>query len=425
MKKIVLSLAGVMAAVAFAPEASALPAFARQTGMACAACHNQHFPVLNGFGRAFKAAGYTMMGAQEKIEGEHLSIPAVMNTAILFKGRFQKDNSPKAAAGVANGPGDGHVQFGDEFSLFFGGRVAENAGFLFEGNTAALGGNLLAGFKMPMSYDAGVASLVVVPFTTDALDASYGFELSSGGVMRANRWMEHRKESSAVQYVSSAGAATGVAFAAHNPMGFVTFTKYSPNFAMGANGGQHPSYSMGSSLLRIAATPEVAGFALVAGVGVRTGVSYEGAGTLVGVATESKQTFADVQAQGDLAGNEISLYAQYATAPAANVATGIASAYNAGGTVAKTALTLGVDYSLIPHTLHLGGAVRMAKNGLQDANLASMTDNAVTVAAIYDMTQNIAFHINHSNYSGSATTVTLANPTPVTRLTTLMLEAAW
>jgi hypothetical protein len=64
MKKVALTLASVMAAAAFAPEASAIPAFARQTGMACSACHQQHYPVLNGFGQAFKSAGYSMMGSQ-------------------------------------------------------------------------------------------------------------------------------------------------------------------------------------------------------------------------------------------------------------------------------------------------------------------------------------------------------------------------
>ena len=83
MKKIVLSIAAVMAAATFAPEASAVPVFARQTGMACSACHFQHFPLLNGFGRAFKSAGFTMMGAQEKVEGEHLSLPATLNLGVL------------------------------------------------------------------------------------------------------------------------------------------------------------------------------------------------------------------------------------------------------------------------------------------------------------------------------------------------------
>ncbi len=93
MKKIVLSLAGVMAAAAFAPEASALPVFARQTGMACSACHFQHFPLLNGFGRAFKAAGFTMVGAQGKIEGDRLSIPDTSEFRIPDQHGLCKDQS--------------------------------------------------------------------------------------------------------------------------------------------------------------------------------------------------------------------------------------------------------------------------------------------------------------------------------------------
>src|SRR3990172_1729051 len=93
MKKIVLSLAGVLAATAFAPEAAAIPAYARQVGMACTACHAQHFPVLNSFGRAFKAGGYTMMGAQGKVEGEHLSIPDTLNMSMIVKLRYLDNNT--------------------------------------------------------------------------------------------------------------------------------------------------------------------------------------------------------------------------------------------------------------------------------------------------------------------------------------------
>ena len=92
MKKVVLSLAGVLAAAAFAPEASALPVFARQTGMACSACHFQHFPLLNGFGRAFKSAGFTMMGAQGKVEGDRLSIPDTLNMNFLTSLGYVKTN---------------------------------------------------------------------------------------------------------------------------------------------------------------------------------------------------------------------------------------------------------------------------------------------------------------------------------------------
>src|ERR1700732_1214132 len=42
-----------------APMAQAVPSFARQTGMACEACHTV-FPELTHFGRIFKANAYTL-----------------------------------------------------------------------------------------------------------------------------------------------------------------------------------------------------------------------------------------------------------------------------------------------------------------------------------------------------------------------------
>lgn len=412
MKKIVLSIAGVMAAAAFAPEASALPAFARQTGMACSACHAQHFPVLNGFGRAFKAAGYTMMGAQEKVEGEHLSIPATLNAAILAKVRYQQSNGPKTVVPTiaGNTPNDGMLQFGDEFSLFFGGRVAENIGFLFEGNTVAVGGALLAGFKLPISYEVGTVRLSAIPFTTDALGVQYGYELSSGGVMRANRWAEHRTETSAVQYIGVAGAATGVALAAQNDMGFITITKFAPAFGMGANGGAVPSYDMKNTYFRIAATPTVGDWSMLVGAATYSGTAA--AGLAMG---EARASFLDFQAQGALGGNDLSVYAQYANAPAGTVAT--PNMFNAG-VAARKAMTIGADYSVIPHTLHIGAAYRNAKNG---AAAGFDGDNALTVTAVYDLVQNVALHLNHSSYSGSSRNAVGS----VTNLTTFMLEASW
>jgi hypothetical protein len=439
MKKIVLSIAGVMAAAAFAPEASALPAFARQTGMACTACHAQHFPVLNGFGRSFKAAGYTMMGAQEKVEGEHLSIPSALNAAILAKVRYQKDNSAsvKVLGTDPNLPADGQLQFGDEFSLFFGGRAAENIGFLFEGNTVAAGAQLLAGFKLPIMFDMGGAKIGVTPFTTDALGVQYGYELSSGGVMRANRWAEHRREVSAVQYNADrgvdAGGATGFALSAQNDMGFIAITKWAPSFGMGANGAGIPSYDMKSTYIRVAATPTVGDWAMVVGAGSMSGTSG-GTNTVTGLAAiiDTKQTFFDFQAQGEVAGKEMGVYLQHASAPATingNSYNGSILAVAPVGAIAasdRKATTIGVDYTVIPHTLSIGAAYRNAKTGnaVTAANVLAgrgTQDNAITVTAVYDMVQNVALHINHSQYSGNSRNFVGAQKS----LTTLMLEAAW
>ena len=65
-------------------KASAVPAFARQTGMPCAACHFQHYPALNDFGVMFKTNGYTMIGAQGKVEGKDLSLPDTLNASLVM-----------------------------------------------------------------------------------------------------------------------------------------------------------------------------------------------------------------------------------------------------------------------------------------------------------------------------------------------------
>src|SRR5579862_1069408 len=44
--------------------AQAVPSYARQTGLACEACHTV-FPQLTPFGRAFKASGYTLFNTNK------------------------------------------------------------------------------------------------------------------------------------------------------------------------------------------------------------------------------------------------------------------------------------------------------------------------------------------------------------------------
>lgn len=421
MKKVALTLASVMAAAAFAPEASAIPSFARQTGMACSACHQQHYPVLNGFGQAFKAAGYTMMGAQEKVEGEHLSIPGVLNASMLLKARYQQTNGNAAASDKADNTGkavagsstnSGQWQIPDEFSLFLGGRVGDNGalkmGFMFEGNTAAAGA-LVAGFKMPVVIDTDSVKFLVIPYMTDALGTSYGFEQSSTGAVRGVRWAEHRKEISAQQYIGTDGAATGIAFVGVHEMGYINVSRWSPNFTASAGTG---AVAFTSNYIRAAVTPTVAGWAINAGVQSWSGENHteaSGAYTLV----KNEATAVDFQAFGQVGGNDLGVYATYATAPKTSGT--IANGFN-GGAFDKTAMTVGADYSVIPHTLHLGAAYRSATNN------ANKSDNAITLMAIYDLTQNVVLQINTSTYSGDAYNGTPANGTA---LTTFLLEAAW
>ena len=394
MKKVALSLAGVLAAAAFAPEASAIPAFARQTGMACSACHAQHFPVLNGFGRAFKAAGFTMMGSQEKVEGDHLSLPAQMNFGQLLKVRYQKSNGTVPAAEVKGATtNSGQWQFPDEYALFVGGRMADNGtvkvGVMAENALGGTAAGIVAGLRTPVVIDLDSASVSVIPFTTDALGAFYGYTESSNGVNRAIRWAEHRKEISAYQYVGiGQGAATGLAFLARNDMGYINYTRYNPEFA--SNGAQT------ASAIELALTPTIADFATVLTLDILSGKAH--VGTTAGKA-DYKGTGFTAQGHGEVAGMETGLYMTYAKGDVA------------GAFGDKTATTFGADFTVIPHTLSIGAAIRSASN-------AGVNDNATTFTAVYDLAQNIAIVANVTKYSK----VQGANGD---NLFTGMLEAAW
>jgi hypothetical protein len=443
MKKIVLSLAGVLAATAFAPEASAIPAFARQTGLACSSCHFQHYPVLGTTGQEFKVGAYTQVSAKGKFKGDDLSIPDTLNAAILLKARYQKTDGTDATGTVSGETtNSGQWQIPDELSLFFGGRVADNGtikiGFMNENNM--LGGpvgGIVAGFKIPVAIALDPVTVQVIPYLTDALGMAYGFEQSSTGMTRGVRWAEHRSDISAAQYTGlGSGTASGIAYVVNHEMGYINVSRWSPEFAYagGATGIQ-----MSSTWVRVAATPTIADWAMHIGIGKASGTSWVSGGG-VAPATHSQVktegTVVDFQGQGAIGEMETSVYAQYAVAPKSSGA--IANQFNGRDGTDRKAITVGADFSVIPHTLHVGAAYRVANTGLtvaQQTAGAGDKDNSLTITAVYDLFQNVALHANYSMRNGSSydaggtNDATTVNPVTGAKgaknLMTLMLEAAW
>jgi hypothetical protein len=110
---LVMAALGLLAA---AESAQGLPAFARQTGQNCVACHaGGQFPELTPYGRLFKMAGYTI--------GERalpLSVMGVLGSANVRDTSktddrtvdFQKEGAPLFGTG----------------SLFIAGRISDNFG---------------------------------------------------------------------------------------------------------------------------------------------------------------------------------------------------------------------------------------------------------------------------------------------------------
>ena len=112
-----------------APVALAVPSFARQTGMACEACHTV-FPELTHFGRVFKANGYTLTNLKRcrTSAGRRNSCssfrprPPLSIMAQISYTQMQKsvpDLSNVGAPGVAQ---NGTAGFPQQFSLFYGGQ---------------------------------------------------------------------------------------------------------------------------------------------------------------------------------------------------------------------------------------------------------------------------------------------------------------
>lgn len=442
MKKVIFSLAVALATAVFVPAASAIPSFSRQTNLTCQSCHAQHVPILNGFGQAFKAAGYPMMGTQGKVEGDRLSIPNTLNASMRLKARYQKSNGANTDTIPGDTTNSGQWQVPEEFSLFFGGRIAENVGFFFEGNTAAT--KLISGFRLPAAYSVNNAKLSAIPYLTDSLGASYGYEQASTGAVRNVRWAEHRKEISAQQYVGTDGAATGVAFVGQNDMGYINLSRWAPAFMARSGAAQ----TLRSNYLRIAATPTVStatkgDWSMHIGAQFWSGANYASdllLPKLVPVDTRAKAF--DFQAFGQIDGRDIGIYATWAKAPAGtaaqpnilNVANSSANGNNPVGPADpslyrvndRKAWTIGAEYSLIQYTLHIGAAYRRAnsggKTGAQGIVGDNPTDNATTLTFVYNISQNAEIHLNHSVYSGTLYSTPQPNGN---HLTTLMLEASW
>lgn len=406
-------LAGLATGLLLPPPVHALvPAFARQTGMACSTCHTQHFPSLNAFGRSFKMNGFTL-STTRNVEGSRLSLPAILNASIYTKLRYQKTNGDDAPN--VRTTNSGEWQFPDEFALLVAGRVSQNIGFFLEGQLAAGGAPVLAGFKIPFAYQAGGMTLSVIPFSTDALGVAYGFEQLSTGAVRNLRPMEHRRDFSAQQYIGSATAATGAAFVVGNENVYANFTRWAPAHAFTAEGlaGGFPT----ANYARVAVTPGVGKYDVGVGFQAWFGSAQVDDGSGLGtVVEETPRGWAiDGQVQGAVGRMTALVTASYASADGS---TGSINNTLNGRPNDRKAWAVAGELGVVPERLFLLLAYRDGESGA--ATLSD--DNAVTVGAIYQLHQNVQFQGNLSKYSGSANSSAAPSGNS---LLTLMLAAAF
>ncbi|HET9113559.1 MAG TPA: hypothetical protein VFN66_06785, partial [Burkholderiales bacterium] len=113
VKRLILYIL-VLATALLSANARAVPAFARQTGQNCLACHaGGQFPELTPYGRLFKLTGYTI--------GKR-SIP------LAIMGVFGSTNvKGPAPTGPGHTEDDGTLTF-DTGSLFIAGKITDKSG---------------------------------------------------------------------------------------------------------------------------------------------------------------------------------------------------------------------------------------------------------------------------------------------------------
>jgi hypothetical protein len=378
-------------------DAYAVPAFARQTSMPCTACHFQNFPTLNAFGRTFRAGGYTMSGGQGLIEGDGISLPMVLNASVIGKLRYKKTNGNTDA-----GSDRGSIEWPDEAALLIGGRLAKNAGFIMElglGDVASededsgdVSANSFLSTKLHFNVGkAGNTQFSIIPFSTDGLGSAYGFELLNTGAQRSQRPIEDRRGFSAAQALGLAsGEATGLAFVASSNNYFINYSPWVPGW-----GGTHMDVAPSgfTHYLRAAYMPFIGSWDSGFGVQYWTGdatVADED-GSDIDIKTDG--WIIDAQAQGDVGGMPLGLYASYGQCEGDTDH----FAGNCDNSNDADAFGILAQLGILPNKLNIYTAYRMMDVGKDEA-----TDfDSWTLGTNYMAAQNIRLELFYVAESGS------------------------
>lgn len=130
--KLAAAIVAGSAAMVVAQEAHAVPAFARQLGVSCAACHTVE-PQLTSFGRQFKSLAYTFNSGSNNTIGyeqdgqKRLAIDKIPPIALMFVGDYET-MSKKSSGPGATGNASTNAEFPVQYSLFYAGRAGTDLG---------------------------------------------------------------------------------------------------------------------------------------------------------------------------------------------------------------------------------------------------------------------------------------------------------
>ncbi len=116
-----------------AGRAEAVPSFARQTGMACSACHTV-IPELTPEGREFKLNGYTtdnlrQVSAETMKGNSTMALTALAPISMMLQVSFTHTGSPVPDSAQTGALAkDGDLLFPQQASFFYAGKIADGLG---------------------------------------------------------------------------------------------------------------------------------------------------------------------------------------------------------------------------------------------------------------------------------------------------------
>jgi hypothetical protein len=145
-------------------SAGAVPSFARQTGMACAACHTV-FPELTPFGREFKLNGYVLDNIRQvtgidTADRQTLAINSIPPVSAMLQVSYTHTSKALPDSALPHDLSkDGEVLFPQQVSIFYAGKIADELGAF-----------------MQLTYDGAADH-----FGFDNTDVRYAHHLTFGG----------------------------------------------------------------------------------------------------------------------------------------------------------------------------------------------------------------------------------------------------
>ncbi|HME40321.1 MAG TPA: hypothetical protein VKG63_15300 [Steroidobacteraceae bacterium] len=159
-----LQCLGLALCLGLATPSRAVPSYARQTGMACAACHTV-FPELTPFGREFKLNGYVLDNIKQVTGidtsgGTTLALNSIPPISLMAQISYTHTSKPLPDSVLTGALAkDGDMLFPQQVSLFYAGKIADGLGAFIQ-----------------LTYD-GVGD----SFGFDNTDIRYAHHLSFGG----------------------------------------------------------------------------------------------------------------------------------------------------------------------------------------------------------------------------------------------------